>query len=149
MGFESKTAPTGYGSVSLTATMGTLDLGAAWSQKTTYASGTEHAEDALVDTIETLHFQAENMGREVDKSIPIVISNLTASPCSSTVGTCSKGDTEGCTERLIGLAKEGHKITINADHYYQPKGVKDAKAKSKAACEQMRKAGITVNIKNE
>ena len=146
LGFAGLQAPTGYGAVSLSATLGGQNLGNAWSRQTTYSEGTEHAEDALVDYIETLEFGAHYRGVTLKKDL--VINNLTASPCSKRRGTCTKPDMTGCAERLIELANRGFQITVNADHYYQPHGVDDAKNRSIQACADMTAAGITVNIAN-
>jgi hypothetical protein len=143
LGFEDLKIPTGYGAVTLTASLNGTDLGHAWSKKTTYSKGTEHAEDALVDFIEELEFLSPQV---FTAGKTLVINGLTASPCSKARGTCDKPDMTGCTERLIELAGRGFKIMVNADHYYQPSGVVDAKNKSKQACEDMKKAGITVNV---
>lgn len=144
IGFEGLQAPTGYGAVSLSATLGGQNLGNAWSRQTTYSDGTEHAEDALVDYIEQLEMSAHYDNVTLKKDL--VINNLTASPCSKRRGTCKKADIAGCAERLIELANRGFHITVNADHYYQPHGVDDAKNKSRQACDDMTAAGITVHI---
>jgi hypothetical protein len=160
---NSNSEPTGYGAVTLSATLNGYDLGTTWSRQTTYSEGTEHAEDQLVDLIEALEGAAAGYSiftRDL-QGIPnltavtasvqnggkaLVINNLSASPCSSTEGTCDKGDCEGCAERLRGLAKRGYMIRISCDHYYQPKGVEDAKQKSKNACTAMMGDGITITV---
>jgi len=147
LGFGDKKKPTGYGSVSLEATLGGFDLGMAWSQKTTYSKGSEHAEDALCDLCEAIEWEAERQNKDFKKDL--VVKNLTASPCSSTYGTCTKGDMDGCAERLIELAGRGFVITIYADHYYQPKNVEDAKKKSIKAVKMMIDKNIKVLVKNE
>jgi len=157
LGFGHLKEPTGYGSVSLSATLNGVDIGKAWSRQTTYSSGTEHAEDALVDLIEAGELAAEyGLVDEDAKKVAellkngkvLVINNLTASPCSTKRGTCTKDDLKGCTERLIELANRGYTIAVNAEHYYQPKGVDEAKAKSIAACKDMVNAGIKVKVAN-
>jgi hypothetical protein len=169
LGFDDLNEPTGYGSVSLSATLNGIDLGKAWSRKTTYAEDTEHAEDSVADIIEQVemfiewgeypnplgdHAGLKPLIEAISTDIgnkersQLVINNLTASPCSTKRGTCKKKDHEGCAERLIALLGYGHyDITVNADHYYQPTEVGgDSKGKSKSACEDMGKAGITVNV---
>lgn len=147
LGFGDKNKPKGYGSVSLEATLGGFDLGSAWSQKTTYSEGTEHAEDALCDLAEMIVWEAERQKKDFCKDL--VIKNLTATPCSSKYDTCKKGDMVGCTERLIELAEQGFVITIYADHYYQPKGMKGAKEASKKAVKMLEDKKIKVYVKNE
>lgn len=158
--------PQGYGVVSLSATLNGVDLGSAWSQQPRYTEDTEHAEDAVVDLIEKIQFfmgvggypsgsqayfkpyvetvaNAAHVGNRSD----LVINDLTASPCSSRYGTCGKTNAKGCAERLMSILDYGlYNVTVNADHYYQPHGVVDAKKKSADACAEMRTAGITVNI---
>jgi hypothetical protein len=162
LGFGKLKEPEGYGAVVLSAGLNGINLGKAWSKKTTYSSGTEHAEDAVVDFIEyleaILEFPALQKGATDDEirlaqTLPgkkeLVIHGLTASPCTSEerdglkVTTCKKGDMEGCTERLIGLVKRGYAITLHVDHLYQPK-VKGGKKASLSAVEEMRKQGIKV-----
>lgn len=106
--------------VFLNATFGSVHLGQFMSQQTAYSEGTEHAEDALCDTIELIEWEAHVQDMTVDTSHKIIIKNLTASPCSSTFGTCNKPDSVGCAERLVEKAREGYKIEVHADHYYQP-----------------------------
>ncbi len=159
----SNLAPTGYGAVTLSATLNGHDLGMTWSRQTTYSEGTEHAEDQLIDLVDSLDaaaggysiFATDLQGiPNLDAVIAslqngeknLVINNLSASPCSSTEGTCDKGDCDGCAERLRGLARRGYTIRISCDHYYQPKGVDDAKQKSKDACAAMRGDGITITV---
>ena len=132
--------------VSLDATFGSVDLGQFMSQQTAYSEGTEHAEDALCDTIEMIEWEAHAQDMTVDMSKMIIIKNLTASPCSTTYGTCNKPDSVGCAERLVEKAREGYKIEVHADHFYQPKGVANAKQKSRDACEWMRSEGIKVVV---
>jgi hypothetical protein len=169
LGFQGLKVPTGYGSVSLKASINGIDLGNAWSKKTTYSEGTEHAEDAVVDLVEQIEAAVEfpiNMfasGLDVNvinsvqanklnnKANTLVIDNLTASPCSRARGTCDKPDLVGCAERLIALAKRNEngvtwKITVNANHLYQPQGVANAKQRSAEAVQDMQNAGITVNV---
>ncbi|MFT4113331.1 hypothetical protein [Silvibacterium sp.] len=132
--------------VTLDATFGPVDLGTHASQQTTYSIGTEHAEDSVVDLFEAIEFHADLKNLQLDTSHVLKINNLTASPCSSTYGTCKKGDMDGCAERLVELAGRGFKIEVHADHYYQPKGVRGAKSLSKKACEMMESAGIKVTV---
>jgi hypothetical protein len=203
MGFAGLSVPTGYGSVSLTASINGINLGDAWSKKTAYTKGTEHAEDAVVDLVEQIEAAVDlpNIGgfsTDLDPAVlqsvrnrqlsgqpcTLVIDNLTASPCSRLRGTCDKPDMVGCADRLIELTIPAERrswrpryqessfgrpirvppptpqsnqpgiqpgitwaITINADHYYQPQGVEGAKQKSAAAVQDMRQAGIIVNIR--
>jgi hypothetical protein len=168
--------PTGYGSVSLKVLINGFNLGDAWSRKTTYSKGTEHAEDAVVDLVEQYEAAVEfpnsagfstgldpnilnSVRNNLAANLPntLVIQDLTSSPCSSKHGTCKKGDLDGCAERLIELIRPTPsngpgirwQITITADHYYQPRieGVNDTKGKSALAVRDMRTAGIMVNIK--
>jgi len=100
--------PTGYGSVSLQASINGIALGDAWSKKTTYAESTEHAEDAVVDYVQSCVFaislgsypsNATSVMKEVIDSMAstatmkLIINNLTASPCSDKHGTNKKN---GC-----------------------------------------------------
>jgi len=167
MGFQGLKIPTGYGAVKLKAKVNGIDVGDAWSKKTTYSQGTEHAEDAVVDYIECLEMSVEfsinmlknpgdlpviqsmQLNKFNKKGNTLVIENLTASPCSKTLGTCDKPDMVGCAERLIELTKRGWTVSVSADHYYQPQGVVDAKNLSKQAAQAMEKAGITVVIANQ
>ncbi len=168
MGFDELKVPTGYGSVSLKATVNGYSVGDAWSKKYTFTEDTEHAEDACVDFVEhcafwiglgkyppepsdTLKAVIDSMAK--DAKMHLVINELTASPCSTKRGTCGKRNTTGCTERLIGLVGFlkglGYKsisISVSAGHYYQPQGVGSAKAKSEAAKGDLEAAGITVTI---
>jgi hypothetical protein len=149
------------------ATLNGVSLGAAWSSKSPYLAenASEHAEDAVVDYIEWLEVLNElssarhgvdqetiNLAASLSVKRVLVISGLTASPCSSTprgdskvVTTTKKDKAQGCTERLIGLAKRGYVIAINADHYYQGGGA-GGKEASIEACEAMKSAGIKVVI---
>ncbi len=168
MGFDELKVPTGYGSVSLKATVNGYSVGDAWSKSYTFAEDTEHAEDACVDFVEhcafwigqgkyppnpsdTLKAVIDSMAKNA--KMHLVITELTASPCSTKRGTCQKRNTTGCTERLIGLVgmlKElGYKsisISVSADHYYQPQGVEGAKKRSESAKGDLEAAGITVTI---
>jgi ribosomal protein S18 acetylase RimI-like enzyme len=167
MGFEGNKEPTGYGSVSLSATINGYDIGKAWSVQPKYSEDTEHAEDSVADFVQALFLYseyssavpkgtdlkqlAEIMQSIKDKGLNIVINNLTASPCSTTHKTCKKKNLNGCAERLIELMKDYEKakpsITIYALHYYQPTGIGGgAKQASEAAVKDMQKAGITVHI---
>ena len=169
LGFAGRKLPTGYGSVSLQASINGIALGDAWSQKTTYAESTEHAEDAVIDYVQQCayaigmqgypSFVTPTMKKVIDSmatsaKMNLVISNLTASPCSDKRGTNKKTDAAGCTERLIKLKEDLEKqnytvsITVNADHYYQPQGVVNAKAQSKKAADDLKAAKIAVNIAN-
>ena len=94
------------------------------------------------------------------------IYNLTASPCTSSTTkkkTSNKGKGEGCAEQLIDLATTGldlmigdqilsakFKISIEADHLYQPGADGAERALSKEASEDANKrmgiAGIKVKI---
>jgi hypothetical protein len=163
-GFGNSKLPTGYGVVSCKATLNGYELGVCWSKKTTYSEGTEHAEDAVCDHMQSLLFalggfqMPEGIVADLHYVIPngknlLEITDLTASPCSSstTPKTCNKPDTAGCTERLIELIDEwrqdGYKlqISIQADHYYQPK-ISGAKRASAQAVEALEDAGIAVSI---
>lgn len=165
LGFGNKREPWGYGSVVLSATFNGIDIGKAWSVQPTYTEDTEHAEDVVVDFVERVLFYiflkrypSDNTNEAAlkpfvkeaaENGIKLTINKLTASPCSSRYGTCKKENMIGCAERLIWLAKIGIQITVNADHYYQPTAlVANAKDLSALACQDMRKAGIVVNIAN-
>lgn len=161
LGFSHLKEPTGYGSVSLNAAINGSDIGKAWSRKTTYTD-TEHAEDAVVDYIEWLEMGLEfpaiardfsptdlKIAQSLSHQKRLVITNLSASPCSSSTGTFKGGQKGcGCAERLIELAERGWSITIGADHYYQPQHMNpsDGKEASAQACEMMKKAGIGVVV---
>lgn len=168
LGFEELKKPTGYGSVSLKATVNGFSVGDAWSKKYTHTEDTEHAEDAAVDFVEycalwigwkkyppdastALKSVIDSMAK--DAKMQLEITDLTASPCSTAQGTCKKKNSKGCSERLIALKeqlkKDGYKtvsISVSAAHYYQPQGVDGAKKKSEAAKGDLEKAGITVTI---
>lgn len=145
LGFADLKIPTGYGSMVLKAKICGHDVGDAWSRSTTYSEGAEHAEDALVDQVELIELSLRDQ-KLSKRAMTIEVTGLTATPCSSTRGTCDKPDMVGCAERLIELAKRGWKISIQADHYYQPKGVANAKEKSKLACKDMIKAGMKIAV---
>lgn len=162
LGFWHLKEPTGYGSVKLKASINGIDIGSAWSHKAKYDEGSEHAEDNVIEYVQSLFLASElnlkvsDLDRSViqsiydNKKVEVLITNLTASPCSSKRGTTK--EKEGCAEKLIELLNDYKKanisIAITADHYYQPKNVEDAKAKSKKACKDLRNAGIKVTITN-
>jgi hypothetical protein len=152
--------------VILNATLNGVDLGLYGSAAHSHdRSSSDHAEDAILDALETLAWQNP---AALLPSNTLVITNLTASPCTTTVRTHHRtgaqlpitsnkgpaGSTDGCTERLIELANgsaiDGHtfRISITCDHYYQPQisGAKDA---SRAAVAAMQAAGITVTVTNQ
>lgn len=170
LGFAEKKKPGGYGSVSLKATLNGFDLGHTWSQSPTYTEDAEHAEDALVDFIQMIeaylsegnpaYLPKELQEDEVlmnallesiykNKQRNLIITDLTASPCSQAFGTNKKVNDSGCAEKLIELKKHyKYEITIYAEHYYQPNFVGDAKKRSIKAVKMMQDAGIKVNISN-
>jgi hypothetical protein len=168
LGFAGLAAPAGYGAVSLRATVNGFSVGDAWSREYKFTEDTEHAEDAVVDFLEFCVFwiklrryppDASATLRSVIDSMAqhsrahVAITDLTASPCSSERGTCKKRNISGCTDRLIGLKEflagsgfQDISISVSADHYYQPQGIDEAKAKSQAAKADLEKAGISVAI---
>ncbi|MEU4485399.1 eCIS core domain-containing protein [Streptomyces purpurascens] len=154
-------------SVTLEASMNGVQLG-SFSSKGFSESPGDHAEDQLLDYLEVLVWNynqsvaagnpdtnnALYLGRQRSVGTTkhkVDIVNLTASPCSTKRGTCSKEFGDGCTERLIEFATqvhEGHEFSfsIHAKHYYQPHGVEDAKSKSKKAVKDLTNNGVTVSI---
>ncbi|MFC9926917.1 DUF4157 domain-containing protein [Streptomyces sp. NPDC127190] len=154
---DTVTANPGF-SVTLQATLNGVAIGTFSSETTPYSPG-DHAEDQLVDEIEAsigglygnpAVQQALNAGQGGAHTLHI---SLTASPCSTARGTCTKIDgAEGCSERLIALAQHGYQghtfaITVRAHHLYQPRleGV-DSRQASQQAVGDMTAAGITVQI---
>ncbi|MFI1360637.1 DUF4157 domain-containing protein [Streptomyces sp. NPDC020898] len=155
---DTVTANPGF-SVTLQATLNGIAIGTFSSETTPYSPG-DHAEDQMVDEIEsaiaglygkpavTQALAAGQQGTQHTLGI-----RLTASPCSSTRGTCAKADrSEGCAERLIELAQRGYNghtftISVRAHHLYQPRlpGV-DSKQASTHALSDMAAAGIAVTI---
>lgn len=118
---------------------------------------TDKMSDVDVEIAKALRFDTVNVLR---------IYNLTASPCtSSTVKkkTSNKGKGEGCAEQLIDLATSGldlmiddqilsakFKISVEADHLYQPGADGAERSLSREASEDANKrmgmAGIKVKI---
>lgn len=163
-GFGNAKLPTGYGTVSCKVTLNGHELGVCWSKQTTYCDGTEHAEDAVCDHMQSILFGLDGfqMPEGVVADIRHVrthgnneleITELTASPCSSSTNpkTSSKPDTVGCTERLIELKNmwenDGYQLTISieADHLYQPR-IRGAKAASVEAAKALIAAGISIKV---
>lgn len=155
---DTVTAHPGF-SVRLQATLNGIAIGTFSSETTPYSPG-DHAEDQMVDEIESAIaglygnpavIQALAAGQQGTQHTLGI--RLTASPCSSTRGTCAKADrAEGCAERLIELAQRGHDghtftISVRAHHLYQPRlnGV-DSKQASTHALADMAAAGIAVTI---
>jgi hypothetical protein len=167
--------------VALKASINGVDIGTIISKTTRYGADVEHdhAEDGAVHYLQALVGDLERTGgRGVQGWTPVdvavatslkfdgtknvlVISALTASPC--TAKTTNKAKGEACAEQLIELATKGldlriedttltalFDIRIEADHLYQPGSngaEKEAsRAASAAAIKQMQKAGITVKI---
>ncbi|MFF1692910.1 DUF4157 domain-containing protein [Streptomyces sp. NPDC058257] len=157
---EEMTENPGFSTI-LTATLNGHAIG-TWTSKTTAQSEGDHAEDQLLDYLdsEIAHYEATgNPDSVMSTGVPrsrggmrhqLAIS-ITASPCSSKHGTSRKTYGEGCAERLIDYAENGymgHKFTISmtAAHYYQPQNMRGGKGKSKDAVKDMRSAGIHVSV---
>ncbi|MER0244893.1 hypothetical protein AAHZ94_23445 [Streptomyces sp. HSW2009] len=157
------TAHPGF-SVTLDAALGGTAIG-TFSSQTTAQSRSDHAEDQLIDELESaLLFvgggsAATTSALAAGQTDPatgltthqLVISNLTASPCSHRQGTSTKVDkADGCAERLIDLATNGiathrFQISITADRLYKPQ-VEGALERSQRAVDDMRAAGIAVRV---
>lgn len=159
---EEVTADPGY-SVTLNATVNGVGIGTFSSQTTPYSPG-DHAEDQLIDELETACSMPTMARADTAQALAqgqpdgqggrlhtLVISDLTASPCSSRHGTTTKAPgVEGCTERLVDLATNGHhghrfQITIRAHHLYQPR-IPNARALSQQAVADLTAAGITIQV---
>nr|WP_223244329.1 DUF4157 domain-containing protein [Streptomyces sp. CBMA156] len=149
---EPVTAHPGF-TVTLRATLNGTPIGTFSSETTRYSPG-DHAEDQLLDEIDATiggsfskpQVQAALAAGGQAHTLAI---DLTASPCSSTYGTTTKEDAEGCAERLIDLARNGYQghtftITVTAHHLYQPGGSTASRQASIEAIRAMRAAGITV-----
>ncbi|WP_414720476.1 DUF4157 domain-containing protein [Streptomyces sp.] len=149
--------------VMLNATLNGVDLGTYASAAHIFNRATsDHAEDAIVDAMEAL----DMAGQLLDNNT-LVITDLTASPCTTTERTNpatgetlpitsnkgAAGSTDGCTERLIELARDGtvngkrFTISITCEHYYQPR-VQGGKEASRQAVAAMQQAGIQVTVLN-
>jgi hypothetical protein len=154
----------------LDAVVNGADIGLYASART--YGGSDHAEDALLDGLEDLvgggdpqvvqqMFPANN--------ITLVISDLAASPCTTTQWNDAQGNplpitsnkgpagsTDGCTERLIEFAREGLKdrngneyrvaITVECHHFYKYRESRQLKEASQAAVAAMQRAGIRVIV---
>lgn len=156
------TADPGF-SVTLEASLNGTDIGTFSSQTTAYSPG-DHAEDQLIDELETAVGMPSLARPETTQALAqgqpdgqggmvhtLVIGNLTASPCSSRWGTSTKPDgVDGCTERLVELATGGHgghrfHITVRARHLYQPR-IPNSRQLSQQAVDDLTAAGITVQV---
>lgn len=169
---DTVTADPGF-CVILGASLNGTHLGHFTSETSAY-SPQDHAEDQLCDEIESAIMFAssghvgvatqgaggdilEALTRRMDEgrhSHTLRI-RLSASPCSTRQGTTTKHGHEGCAERLIYLARLrfGHDrrqrivIKISAGHLYQPRHLgREARAASRAAINDMRAAGIEVEV---
>jgi hypothetical protein len=169
---ERVTADPGF-CVILHATLNGVHLGHFTSETSTW-SPQDHAEDQLVDEIESavlfassghvgvatqgaggdvLHAISSGMYAGVTEHELRI--SLSASPCSRRQKTTTKGRHDGCAERLIHLARmrfgqdRAHRfrIVIDAHHLYQPRHLgREARAKSRAANDDMRAAGIEISV---
>lgn len=162
-------------SVLLSASLNGVHLG-RFSSGTTRYSPRDHAEDQLIDEIESaigfaadgnVELAAQGVGSDIleglshrmrqgreEHSLRIVLSS---SPCSTAHGTTTKYEGEdGCMERLIQLAsmrfgargRDRIKIKIKAKKLYQPShlGRREGKAASQAAINLMEAHGIEVTV---
>lgn len=169
---ETVTADPGF-CVILGASLNGTHLGHYTSETTSY-SPQDHAEDQLCDEIESAimfagsgHVGVATQGAggdilealtrrmEEGRHSHTLRIRLSASPCSTRQGTTTKHGHEGCAERLIYLARMrfGHDrrqrivIKISARHLYQPRHLgREARAASRAAINDMREAGIEVEV---
>jgi hypothetical protein len=136
--------------------------------------GILHALQSVVMTLELTGGKlAEGMGKAevaiaqaLTGNNVLLISNLTSSPCTTSTKvkkTSNKAAGEGCTEQLIELASKGldlkidaktaklnFKISVQADHYYQPGANGSERDLSKNASidavTRMKSAGIAVAV---
>lgn len=171
---EEVTAHPGF-CVILNASLNGVRLGHYTSETSTW-SPRDHAEDQLCDEIERaimfassghLNVATMDAGGDVLEAISqrmyegknshTLRVTLSASPCSTRRGTTTKHEGEdGCAERLIYLAKmkfgrhkdQRIKIKIKAHHLYRPSHLRgsEAKAASRAAVNDMRSAGIEIDV---
>lgn len=169
--------------VFLNATLNNVGIG-SWTSQNEYAQvAQDHAEDQMIDAFDTAigflninpaiaaagagtpilnaltgHLNAlQGQGIDVDNQqiAHHLQINLSASPCSTSLGTSNKAQGDGCAERLVQLARfrfgpnGNHRfaIAINAHHLYQPQGVQNAAQVSQQVNQQLLGAnGITVTI---
>lgn len=155
---DTVTANPGF-SVTLHATLNGMPIGTFSSETTPYSPG-DHAEDQLVDELQTATGMPSLGNQQVVQALAAGNGNahtlnirLTASPCSTARGTCTKTDGgEGCSERLIDLAQNGinghtFAITLRAHHLYQPRldNINSRQA-STAAMADLNNAGVNASI---
>ncbi|MFD0078534.1 DUF4157 domain-containing protein [Streptomyces sp. NPDC127166] len=168
--------------VFLNATLNGVNIG-SWTSANDFSQVTQdHAEDQMIDAIDTAigfvathpaiaaagagtpilnaltgHLNAlEQAGIDVHQNqiAHHLHINLSASPCSTTFGTSTKNQGEGCAERLTRLAQVrfgqngNHRfaITIRAHHLYQPQHLQNAAQVSQQVNQQLGANGITVTI---
>ncbi|MFB7356055.1 eCIS core domain-containing protein [Streptomyces gardneri] len=168
--------------VFLNATLNGVDIG-SWTSANDFGQVTQdHAEDQMIDAIDTaIGFMAINPAiAAAGAGTPILNAltghlnaleqagidvhqnqiahhlhiNLSASPCSTTFGTSTKIQGEGCAERLTRLAQgrfgqngnHRFRITIRAHHLYQPQHLQNAAQVSQQVNQQLGANGITVMI---
>jgi hypothetical protein len=150
--------------VILDASLNGTDLGVYASASQAHdRSSSDHAEDAILDLLETVVWKHPQALQPVNT---LVITGLTASPCTTmerddpqtgaklpaTSRKGRPGSTDGCAERLIELATDGldgytFQISVSCDHYYQPREAgPGAKEASRQAVAAMRAAGIAVTV---
>ncbi|MFJ2093145.1 DUF4157 domain-containing protein [Streptomyces sp. NPDC087901] len=147
---EDVTAHPGF-TVTLRATLNGTPIG-TFSSETTAYSPMDHAEDQLLDEIDTavggLYGNPQvTAALATGGQAHTLLIDLTASPCSSTHATTTKTDAEGCAERLSEFARNGYMghtfdITVIAHHLYGRNNA--SREGSSRAINDMRAAGITV-----
>ncbi|MFD3663126.1 DUF4157 domain-containing protein [Streptomyces sp. NPDC058659] len=168
--------------VFLDATLNGVGIG-SWTSANDFGQvAQDHAEDQMIDAIDTaIGFMAINPAiAAAGAGTPILNAltghlnaleragidvhqnqiahhlhiNLSASPCSTTLGTSTKTHAEGCAERLTRLAQvrfgqnanHRFRITIRAHHLYQPQHLQNAAQVSQQVNQQLGANGITVTI---
>ncbi|MEU3742643.1 hypothetical protein AB0E78_37020 [Streptomyces sp. NPDC032198] len=157
---EESTAHPGF-TTTVVATLNGHPIG-QWTSETTAQSDNDHAEDQMLDYLDSeidYYEGSYDPDSVMSTGVPRIRGGMrhqlalqiTASPCSTTHGTSRKPHGDGCAERLIDYAENGyrgHKFTISmtAHHYYQPQGVRGAKDKSRSAVRDRRNAGIHVSV---
>ncbi|MEU9201877.1 DUF4157 domain-containing protein [Streptomyces sp. NPDC048332] len=144
------TAHPGF-TVTLQATLNGTPIG-TFSSETSAYSPMDHAEDQLLDEIDAavggLYGKPQvSAALAAGGQAHTLVIDLTASPCSSTHGTTTKTDAEGCAERLGEFARNGYMghtfaITVIAHHLYGRSNA--SREASVRAINDMRAAGITV-----